>query len=969
MNTINRFGQFMLNQRGVALPIVLMIVGGLALAGAAAIGTSTGEIGISRNDKDYKSAINIAEAGTADAADAIQGNRDLLPQPMGAVLSNSYRFNVQMTNGSGRYDVTVSLPVVTEITNVNNNVITVRSVANLSRNEIVVIGNTATRYTAKIGAINNNDLTLLKSDDTAFDKPLSNGMLVSKNLINVQSEGQAGTGLTGSFTMTGWRNIANLNANTTPPSGGNIRSTATVLAQYSVAEIPIFDTFSAKVRSQTHKFTGPLLVTTELDVLPYNAGDFTGPIFAVATANPVVFRDTAGNVLASPPAPKVIRLPNLRITNANTIIDNAADASTAACYQKRCDDASATAQLYWVNGYRIEVTGADAVPITAEYDDLTVDSVSPATLDLNGGPVTVTLTASGGASGTFNIQFGATSPGNSLTITGGPITVDASPVATAPTVAVAGNNIVITPGSADSYKTFTVTVNVPAQASANNYNIFARRSNNKDTNSAFLTVGDLPVVSWEQERTTDLRTTEILTSLPDRTAGRVAPGAVFDTHATLFNGRYINDFQQRHIGERSEYTTTYYIHTTADRNGNCLPEDIKIVSKTIVTYMGTRQDFCDANKTRYLFQYETIWNHQNDNGLNGGNDANIVGALRPQSDDADPSIAGLPHKGYYKWVRAKEPESKPLKPEPLWGDREFNSVFNHSARGNFTSAIVNWNIEKVRMIGWSNPPTVFASNPMNNVVSSNMLIGPEPFPSKNWLDATSSNKGGLDNDDISGSFSSFPKIGDPNGFHFNDVLITLFLFNNDPYLMDSRSINHGAAQARADIYRGSDAAVNGWPNRWTQVNNPQANQSSPVRPVQLGVPGTMITATNSGPQTEFEIKYGTANLFFNAANGIPFNMKGVKVETKATAGAIITIGSITNPATVITGELKVESEGCNNNNPIYFDFIGKLVAGSVELEGNTNYVINSNINAATQCLTQGMNFIFLKRESWRELRK
>lgn len=429
----------------------------------------------------------------------------------------------------------------------------------------------------------------------------------------------------------------------------------------------------------------------------------------------------------------------------------------------------------------------------------------------------------------------------------------------------------------------------------------------------------------------------------------------------------INQFANADIGRWQAYDTTYYIHTSDNLHPTtdaCGESDIVIVARTIVTYMGQRtvktSNTCTNPKLMYSFQYETIWNHYLSPVTNFANSG-------LQTDDAEALLHLLPHKGYYKWVKTSDgTDSEPVQPEVAIGDQEFNSVFNHSAKTNFHSAIVNWNISRVNLVGFTNPPaTANASNVNTQLFNTPMVVAPKPFPTSTWF--PSGQKAGISNNEVSGNFSSFGIGPATNGFDFSGIGFTFYRDqNNYPYIIDAATITPGVNtflyvgnQTTSDINNGT---------LWSYTSNPGANNADPLypQPPLFSPTQTVITATNSGPATAFVITRGMAGLFFDPANSIAFNVASIKVET-TDYGAPISIGSAANPATVVTQSLNVESEGCGAYTA--WNFTGSLVAHSVEFEDNVKYTQNSNLSAASACLTSGVNYVFLQRVNWKEIRK
>lgn len=972
------------NQRGVVLPIILMAIGGLSLIGAAAISVSTGEIGIANNDKMYKAALNLAEAGISDANDGIQGNRALIPQPIGSVMSASYTFNTALA--SGRYQVTVELPVVTAVSSfplAGASSVAVADITKLGPGNTIIIGNTDIHMMAQIGSITQpgNILNLIDSRNRPYLLPydVTADMKVARNLISITSLGQTGTGLTGG-TPTAWRsNPAGL-GNTQLPAGGIVRSTATIQAQYTMQEIQILSQFTATgtlPNAPVGKFNGPILVTNSLDVNNYQKNDYSGPIFISGAATATI----NGTSLPSTNSffPKAVKIPAVAV-NAGTMLANAQN--NATCYQKQCTNASGTQQIYYLNGYKVDVK-TYRPPVAGNGFQLNIDDTQ---VDITGTKLIVYVSyppMTLGSSENVQLTKNATNPADP--------TAPASFSPIIPTAVTPSDAKVTWGGTNANIKfdpgvyvagTIQITFNLSNISWPGTYIRLYDNSNNSPgfgpnkvmSNGVWTTPlgniesqvyqGDLNIYN-DSGAGSHANHSTILTTAPSTwynggyatsdTASATATAPTTNGEgAILFGGRRMGATWT--VGDTASYWTTYYIHTNAV--GNCNDHDIAIKAYTKVTYLGTSNK-CSGTDNRMLFLYETVWNHTGTNNADSG----------LQGDDNDPKLGNttIPnmtsHKGYYKWVRERDYTGGDANHimkgvEPLLGDKEFNSVFNHSSANRFQSAVVNTNISRIRMIGWTNPPVAYGSSTMN--------VSPMSFAT--WPN-TPANSSSWDWVDMIGNRSSFPSSGALNGFDFADFTIASgsvvpYVQGNDAVLPDatgapgSNSFNlHRATSLPAELGLGHT-----WSGPTSQAM-PGAGAAI-MDPSQL--PSTVITATISGPYfTRFEIRRGSANLFFDAANGIPFNIKELSVETKG-GGANITIGSATNPATVFAGQFKLESESCAGS--INFNFTGKMVSNEVEFEKNVQYNIDTTLSNAATCLSSGQNYIYLRKQSWREIR-
>jgi hypothetical protein len=425
--------------------------------------------------------------------------------------------------------------------------------------------------------------------------------------------------------------------------------------------------------------------------------------------------------------------------------------------------------------------------------------------------------------------------------------------------------------------------------------------------------------------------------------------------ALLFGGRKKSSTAWK-VGDMAVYDTKYFIHTNA--SGSCNDHDIMILSRTKVTYMGISTKCSDTDQKK-LFLYETIWNHTATNTIDNG----------VQVDDTDAKLGFIPHKGYFKWVRSTDSNDNDLFKgvEILMGDKEFGSVFNHSSDNRFQSAVINVNIDKVRMIGWSNPPTIY------NSISNTMQASTTAFPTTAWLPTNSKD---WDWPDMVGTRSAFSTATSTNGFDFSDFRTVLNTINSpygymqtytkgsDQVLPDVSPIPGAAGNGTVYLYKTTTPAT--WPGSWTGPAYQVSMPGSPLLDTTYALPPTVITATISGPYfSGFEIRRGSANLLFDAANGIPFNIYSLQIETRG-AGASITIGTTANPATVFAQTFKLQSEDCGGT--INFNFTGKMVAKKLEFENNVKYTMDTTLGGGSCLSSATQSFIYLRKNSWTELR-
>lgn len=975
------------NQRGVVLPIILMAIGGLSLIGAAAIGVSTGEIGIANNDRNYKAALNMAEAGVADAADGIQANRDLLPRPLGAINSASYSFNVALGN-TGRYSVSVSLPVVTTTAAdilIGASTAVVTDTTGLNVGDTIVIGDTTTHIMTRIGAIDRTAkiLTLMdnKNNPYYFGQNLGTGTYVARNKLQITSTGYAGLGLVGQYsTVGGWRTVSAINGtpNPTLSTAGALRSTATLQGDYSMQEVAMFGSFDARVDAGGNKFFGPIFVTNSLSLSPYNRGDYSGPIFAPTTVinagNIKIGNPTASSYYPStaPNAnyPKVIGVSPAAVTKANISGALAQAAASSTCYQVQCSNASATQQIYYLNGYEIgvslktnitgnnpSITASNPIVNTTTNTlrlTLTVNSATPLANGV-GSHFQVYIESNPTTEPTMQPALPGWNYGTGGTSGFNVVSTISSIVST--TAGVTGNASIISGNAIDlsGATSGTVTFDIPLPSGTGFY-LTIGANGSQGTNSGLtnaLLVGTA-YSAYEKQGNITVGThtghTTILTTQPAITT----TGSTYNGHAALFGGKTMTSSGWT-VGMQSEYLTRYYIHTTAP--GSCNDQDIVVTSKTSVTYLGTGTK-CSSSELRKLFLFETVWNHTTTNGLNSGYQADST--IQPQ-------------KGYYKFVRGKDnTENEPIIVSMVIGDKEFNSVFNHAAKPAFTSSVVNVNIGggddrgAINMIGYANPPLKW------NNLTNQMDIYTKDFTASSPVYALPTSPNNWDQPDMVGPYTDFVVTPSTNGFDFVDMSlasksIVPYTVGNNEILPDVSTIPGSIAGGNIPTYRNSTTGV--YPGSWSFDSNraaPNATAGAPIMDTS-GLPTTTITATISGPYFSwFTIQRGTANLFFNPANGIAFNVAGLKVETKG-SGANITIGSTANPATVFAGQVKMESEDCGGTTN--FNFVGKMVASQVEFENNVKYNMDTTLSGANTCLSPALqSFIYLKKEGWKEIR-
>lgn len=1026
------------NQKGVVLPIILMAIGGLSLIGAAAVSVSSGEMNIAHNDRNYKVALNLAEAGINDAADGIAGNREILPVPLGTINNTSYSFNVGGTafNNTGRYNVTVALPIFTTLKDValqGASSVTVFDITSLNPGDSIVMGDATTHLMAKIGSITpgvgtEGTLNLVdgKNKPYILGQQLDPGMRIAKNFIRVTSTGEAGTGLGSTYNAPAlWRASSTINAtpNITPPVAGPgvIRSTLTLQAEYTIQEINFIGNLGADVSplGANSKLNGPVLISDagppanqlgQLSISPYAQGDYSGPIFMSTSAinagnlkiNGNSYYPTTQGINGT--YPKIIPISPAAAQKADVNKILAQATTNANCYQKACNVAGATQQIYYLNGYQVDVLPYR--PTTAGTAGFPM-SIDPDSVQLVGTNIVfsfkINTTFATTSADDVNINVNTGTPASNTNQTPTLISVS-QPTNPINGIGINGQNISFA-NNTTYYAGTVVTVSFPA-GNDGYLRIWDNNSNNgippggsaAYSNGVWVTAlgavesqekqGD---VNWlgdagagtHSDVDTGHNHSTILTTKPTKywrgiyatnnnASGTTTTWISSGEGAVLFGGR-TNNSTAWVVGDTTSYYTTYYIHTNAV--GSCDDHDIKMVSLTKVTYLGISTK-CTGTDQKRLFLYETIWNHTPVNTFNKG----------VQSDDTDTSLGFIPHKGYFKWVREKDINDNELFKgiEVLMGDKEFNSVFNHSSDSRFKSSVINANIDKVRMIGWANPPLKY-----NNTLSR-MEVSPVGFASLPdvWPTTTNpviANSKDWDWPDMVGTRSQFTTAVNTRGFDFSNFSTVMNSFNQttgyiEAYqtspgnyvLPDMSTINPRTSTANNSgtgnilLYKTVINPATLWPGVWT--GNSPANVAMPGNPIMnpSGLQPTVITATISGPSfTKFEIKRGSANLFFDAANGIPFNIKELKIETKG-AGANITIGSSANPATVFAQKFKLESEDCGGT--INFSFTGKMVASEVKFEKNVKYDVQSTMTNAPGCLSTTNNFIYLKKSNWKEIR-
>lgn len=1018
------------NQRGVVLPIILMAIGGLSLIGAAAIGVSTGEIGIANNDRSYKSALSMAESGVADVVDAIESNRNFMPRPLGAVNASTYSIYASIGD-TGRYDVTVSVPFVAQVTAtipLNASSVVVDNPGIFNPGDAVIIGDTSTHILTRVNSINGNTLNLADKRGVAynFGQSLPVGTYVAKNKVQIRSVGQAGTGFTSNAAVAGWRTIATINANPNASSGGvgSIRSSVTLQGDYSIQELAIIPSFTADVNQVGSTYNGPMFVTNNFSISPYALNSYSGPIFAptsMITGNQLNIGATQNspyNPIANGPTPgypKVIGISQTAANNVNAAVTSAIAQvqASATCYQVQCGQASASQQIYYLDGYETDIY---LIPLMTQGNPLLdQQSITPTTNFSPTGSTTFTLTVYIGQNNTGNTQqyqfFYSTDPiltsGQTLPTSGGSYSVGNNNVNLLPNsvgVVKQGNVVTIPNGSGGGYVTFEVTINNPGTGG---YLIAGQNQFGSNSISGYdaIMLGMPSPSSGVREFAPGLNSTNIF--LSDSGAGshtghatvatvngtrqyigRYAtsdtttttsttwvndPGG--DTGAVMYNGKIVKTSTMA-IGEQQVMYTKYYIHTNAV--GSCNDHDIMIVSKTIATYMGIAQR-CNS-ETRMLFDYETVWNHITNSASGTVNPYNIG----LQNDDGDPKLTSTVHKGYYEWVNTRDTADNELMrvKYPLIGDKEFLSVFNHPANtnGDFHSAIVNVNIRNLQMIGWSNPPIAYDS------VAHTMGASVAAFPTaatgvtSGWLPT---NAGSLNWDwnDITGIYSGF-RLTSGDGFdlssfaintaNYNDGNIVPYTANGNYYLPDM-SLVPGTPVATVSPRTGTGSVLvhqwstpGTWPGNWSNTYN----VAMPANPIMSasGLPTTVITATISGPYfTQFQLNRGSANLFFDAANNIPFNVSQLTIKTRGGGGANITIGTTARPAAVYAGTFKLETDDCGGL--INFNFVGKMTTSSVEMQNNVQYTMDTTLSPPNSCLTPPIQtFVYLKKDGWKEVR-
>ncbi len=921
-----------MNHRGVALPVVLMVLGVLSMMGAAAIAIALGELRSSHKETQYKSALDLAEAGLADAADGIEGNRRLLPRPLGSIDGNSYAFDVSVGD-TGKYTVTVSLPLVAQVTSGWNRMapgpctIRVDRPVHLSVSDTVVVGDVSTRMTAIVGAVRNDEITLVRArgSDLPPSGSIEQGMFISKNLVEIRSTGEVGRGLTASYTLDSWRKADNPFTPGFAAGSGKVLSRATVISTFLPQEISVFDSLSLNVATtKGNSFSGPVFAGRSLTLPPNASKSFSGPVFANAYADV-----SPGSGL------KVVTVSSPRISSAAELLAATAE---SPCSPERCDPKGAS-QIYYIFGYEIRVAapgGIDHPPAPpTDSGGLRINSISPNFLAATPADIKINVTVSGnagnGSDATYRFFLGY-SPLNisSISSESGDYWV-----AGGRDLKIRGGN---TPGS------FDVFLSLPVGA-ASGYITGVRDSDGKVTNGQWLSVGAQgAVVSSELQRDeggyhSHARVLKPLPPLRSNWTGQVTDTQNKDGRAVLFGGKDVSALGPADIGSSSEYVTKYFIHT---HTSTCGDNDMIISSRTVVTYMGVRKtkgrDGCSLPEQRHLFLYETVWDHT-PGGPNQG--------LQPDDFEA----LGLPHKGYYKWVKTvaagSREESSPLTADPQMGDQEFNSVFNHSGGNNFHSAVVQWNISQVRLVGWSNPPVVRSG--------STMAVMPQPFPRADWLNDPA--RAAVGDDEISGNYSALgPGV-------FSGINLTYYTDSSGyPYLPDAATINPGRAEML--LYRADSVSPDAG-SSWTVSRFPGLNSTSPLMPENLAVKPTVITATNKGPLTRFEVIPGEGSLSFGAANGMAFNVGYLRILSSKSETFHIAIGSPAEPAVMLAGGMEARGEGCGR---IDLSLWGKVVAGEAILSKQVQYNISSDTGTGGQCLGHGGEFIFLKRLSWQEIR-
>lgn len=1025
------------NQKGVVLPIILMAIGGLSLIGAAAVSVSSGEMNIAHNDRNYKVAFNLAEAGISDAADGVAGNRDLLPVPLGVITSASYSFNVGGTafNDTGRYNVTVEIPVVTAVKTqalIGASSVEVWNTKGLNQGTSIIIGDATTHLMATIGSITpttgtSGILNLVDGRNNPYVLGVNinaDTMFVAKNWVRITSTGEAGSGLGSNYTAVAlWRASSSINANPnmTPPAAGigAIRSRTTLQAEYSIQEINIMNSLQGDanpVPAAPQTFNGPILVTGSLTgPNPYNKNDYSGPIFAPTdkiTGGQIKFDGTSYNPITNgvnAKYPKIIPISTAAATKANVNNILAQADVNATCYQLECSNASASQQIYNINGYKLQVKvfkpqKGGGLQLAINDDSTNLGANGDVTMDFEI-VQSFSLTSSDDVPLVFTDAAGTPpvpSTNTTLSVSNATITKQGNVTDTGSISMIAGKVRFKGSGAGTglSYSAGTIiTVTIPQSEMTklgsgvyvwlydNSNNIPGFGGGKSYSNGVYMTsLGNLQSEQWQGDIVyqNDAATHTHLTPTIQTTAPTIyvrglyaatdttlapwtttAQTATGDMGAVLFGGRKATDTNWV-PGDQAEYLLTYYIHTTAI--GNCNAHDIKVTSYSKVTYIGDSSK-CNDTEIRRVFVYETIWNHLSDNNLSKG--------LQP--DDTDPKLVmPNPHKGYYKYDGGKDKTDNELiiigkSRAIVMGDDEFNSVFNHAAKPDYHSAIVNMNISQINMIGAANPPTTY--------LSGQMTIAPVPFASTSWIPTSTKN---WDVTEMIGNRSGFIATHDTNGFDFVDFSIasgSVTPYNQNGMVLPDVSGTPGAGGTTGfTLYKATSTpaeikSVRTVGGVYTTVSGTTwgsptiaafPNNGTPImNPNQMG--STIITATISGPWfSSFNVRRGSVNLVFDPANGIPFNIQTLSVETKG-SGSSITMGSSANPVAVYANSFTLKSEDCGGQTN--FSFTGKMIASSVQFEGNVKYVVDTTITNAPGCLAPSINsLIYLKKTNWQEIR-